>query len=258
MKLQLQNTRSYPIAVIAFIFMLIINFVAIAIPLNGLSTGEVADLYPNFFIPAGLTFGIWSIIYGFLFVFLILACNRRNDLIVARILPYFTLTSILNLSWIIAWHYLMVGVSVVIMLGLLLVLIIIFKIIQSDKSEDLKINAWINISMTIYLAWISVATIANISAFLVSLNWRGGIMSEQIWTLIMMSVAALLAIGITSKFNVPYFSLVVIWAILGIFLRWYESDFTIVVYGSVFLIIIMMIHLIYVSVKTQVSARIKI
>jgi len=144
------------------------------------------------------------------------------------------------------------------MLGLLLVLIIIFKIIQSEKSEDLKINAWINISMTIYLAWISVATIANISAFLVSLNWRGGIMFEQIWTLIMMSVAALLAIGITSKFNVPYFSLVVIWAILGIFLRWYESDFTIVVYGSVFLIIIMMIHLIYVSVKTQVSARIKI
>jgi len=63
MKLQLQNTRSYPIAVIAFIFMLIINFVAIAIPLNGLSTGEVPDLYPNFFIPAGLTFGIWSIIW---------------------------------------------------------------------------------------------------------------------------------------------------------------------------------------------------
>ena len=83
----------------------------------------------------------------------------------------------------------------------------------------------------------------------VSLKWRGGIISEQIWTLIMMSVAALLAIGITSKFNVPYFSLVVIWAILGIFLRWYESDFTIVVYGSVFLVIIMIVHLIYVVSK---------
>ena len=74
-----KNTGSYFTAVTAFISMLIVNVLANAVPLNGLRTGEVAALYPNLFTPAGITFGIWSVIYGFLTIFLILGWPRRND-----------------------------------------------------------------------------------------------------------------------------------------------------------------------------------
>ena len=241
-----RNTRSYIIAVTAFISMLIVNALANTVPLNGLSTGQVAALYPNFFTPAGITFSIWSVIYGFLIVFILLAWPRRNDLIVAKILPYLTLSCILNLSWIIVWHYLLPGLSVAIMLGLLVVLAVVFKTVQADKSPDLKMKRWLSISMTTYFAWICVATIANIAAFFVSLNWRGGIIPEPVWTVIMMSAATLLALKITSRYIVPSFSVVVIWAVFGIYFRWRESDSIQIKYGSLLLILLMLVHLIYI------------
>ena len=242
-----KNTLTYVVAVDAFICMLAVNAMANILPLNGLNTGQVAGLYPNLFIPAAITFSIWSVIYGFLLGFLILGWSRRNKSIVAKILPYFTLSCILNLSWIIVWHNLLPGISVIVMLGLLAVLAIIFVLVQSEDSGDLKIKTWLRVSMTVYFAWISVATIANISAFLVSLDWRGGFLPEQAWGIIMMSIATLLALTITGKFNSPWFSVVVIWAILGICIRGIESDHLAIIYSSIILILVMVIHLVSVA-----------
>src|SRR5688500_14619099 len=117
-----KNTLTYVVAIVAFICMLAVNAMANILPLNGLDTGQVAGLYSNLFIPAGITFSIWSVIYGFLLGFLILGWTRRRDPIVVKILPYFISSCVLNLSWIFVWHYLLPGVSVIIMLGLLTVL----------------------------------------------------------------------------------------------------------------------------------------
>jgi hypothetical protein len=242
-----KNTLSYFVALAAFVCMLTVNALANILPINGLNTGQVAGLYRNFFLPASMTFSIWSVIYGFLIVFLVLAWSRRHEVIVSKILPYFTLSCILNLSWIIVWHFLLPGISVMIMLGLLAVLAIIFVFVQSEDSGDLKIKTWLHVSMTVYFAWICVATIANISAFLVSLDWRGGFISEQAWAVIMMSVATLLALTITGKFNSPWFSIVVIWAILGICIRWIESDHLAIIYSAILLIVVMVIHLVSVA-----------
>ena len=135
------------------------------------------------------------------------------------------------------------------MLGLLVTLAIIFKIVQQERNSDLKIKGWLSLSVTIYFAWICVATIANIAAFLVSIDWRGDVFSEQVWTLIMMLIAAVLALKITSKFYTTSFSLVVIWALLGIFIRWFESTYYLVVYGSIILVILLTIHVIYINHK---------
>ena len=242
-------------AMISFISMIVVNGLANILPLNGLSTGQIADLYPNFFSPSGITFGIWSLIYGFLAVFLILGWTRRDDSIVAKVLPYFTLSCILNLSWILVWHYLLPGISVIIMAGLLVTLIVIFKRVQLEKSNDLRMKVWMSISMTAYLAWICVASIANVASFLVSLNWRGGIVPESIWTFIMMSAATVLALKITSKFISPSFSAVVMWALLGIYIRWRESDYSLIIYGSIFLICLMLVNLIYIIRKHHLMSK---
>jgi lysylphosphatidylglycerol synthetase-like protein (DUF2156 family) len=99
---------------------------------------------------------------------------------------------------------------------------------------------------TLYLAWICVATIANISALLVSLHWEGGFLSSDVWTVIMMAIAALLALRVTLTYNVPFFSLVVIWALFGIFLRWRGSEHTTVSYSAIVLITLLAVGFFYI------------
>jgi len=68
-----------------------------------------------------------------------------------------------------------------------------------------------------YLGWISVATIANVTALLVSMGWNGWGMSEPMWASIMIIIAAILGItAVFSKQDIP-FALVIIWALWGIY-----------------------------------------
>lgn len=238
------------LATISFAGTIVINVLANSLPINGLNTGEVSDLYPSLFTPAGLTFSIWSVIYFLLAGFIVLIWNRRGDDSITALLPWFIITCVLNMLWILAWHHLLPGISVGIMLCLLGILVHIFKQLHIAKDInqgpfDRKTMIWLVTPFTIYLAWICVATIANISAFLVSVDWQGGFFSPQTWTIIMMCAASAIAVKVTHDFKNPFFSLVVFWAILGIYLRWRGSDYTTIIYGSIILMFIMVLGLIY-------------
>ena len=124
------------------------------------------------------------------------------------------------MSWIIAWHYLRPGLALLIMLVLLISLTMIFLKLSTLKFYSLKEELFIRSSFTIYFAWICVATIANTSAWLVSIGWNGAPLSAELWTLLMMTMAAILAAFITLKFKTPSFAAVVIWALAGIYRRW--------------------------------------
>ena len=235
------------LATIAFAATIAINVLANSLPINGLNTGEVSNLYPSLFTPTGLTFSIWSVIYFLLTGFVVLMWNRLNDETITKLIPWFILSCVFNFCWILAWHYLYATLSVAIMFCLLSVLIYIFRTLHSlpHPNSNLKTRIWLVLPFTFYLSWICVATIANISAFLVSLDWNGGFFSPQAWTVFMMAVAALLGAKITYDFKTPFFSLVIIWAILGIFLRWRGSDHDFIVYSSIILIILLTFSLIY-------------
>ena len=233
------------IASILFAAMIAVNILANALPINGLSTGEVSNLYPSLFTPAGITFSIWSVIYLLLCGYLITAWTNRSNTLTRKLLPLFCASCLLNSFWILAWHFLLPGLSVAIMLGLLSVLIVAFKKANTEKNLSMKLKIWTKLPFTIYLAWISVATIANIAALLVSLNWKGGFLSEQVWTVIMMSVAAGLAFVITARLRAFWFSAVIMWALLGIFLKMRESDSEFIVYTSLLLIMILAINILY-------------
>lgn len=203
------NTTALRIAAtLAFAGTITVNALANILPINGLNTGQVSDLYPSLFTPAGLTFSIWSVIYVLLAGFIVMSWLRQAEKIINRILPWFILTCLFNMSWIMAWHYLLPLLSVCIMLALLSVLIIVFRMLHQSDSSDTKLKLWVVLPFTLYLAWICVATIANVAALLISLDWQGGSISPQLWTILMMTVAAGLALKVTLDYRVPFFSLV--------------------------------------------------
>ncbi len=212
---------------LALALTLLVNALANILPINGLNTGEVSALYPSLFTPAGITFSIWSVLYVLLIGFVIFSWTK-NDNRINKLLPAFIFSCILNALWILVWHYRHPGISVLVMICLLITLTYIFIQVQSAAFLSRREYIWIVLPFTLYLAWICVATIANTSAWLVSVAWGGWSVAPETWTIIMMIVAALLAIYFSLKFYAPAFVLVVIWALAGIYLRWQGSDFLII------------------------------
>lgn len=230
--------RNALISSLAFIAMLTINALANILPINGLNTGEVSALYPSLFTPAGITFSIWSIIYLLLLGFIILQWRNSDAYIFAEVSKLFWLSCLLNLGWILSWHYLQVSMSVTLMLLLLLTLTQLFLKVRKVSMTKPVEKIFIRLPFTIYFAWICVATIANISALLVSNQWDGGFLSPLVWTIIMMTIASLLGLFIIAKYRVPIFALVIVWALIGIFIRWNNTEQQVLAHAALSLLLI--------------------
>jgi len=222
------NTKTLILAnTLAFLGVLVINYLANALPLNGKNTGELSALYPNLFTPAGLTFSIWGVIYLWLIVFIgyqIVALFRANlaekvGPIVDKLGWGFVLTCVFNVSWMFSWHWEKVGLSVGIMLGFLGTLLWLNEKlgVGHTKVNSLEKNI-LHWPIGIYQGWITVATIANITALLVNNGWRGGSISEATWAVIMIVIGSLAAAFILFRQNNLGHGFAVSWALLGIYL----------------------------------------
>ena len=201
------------------------NALANILPINGYNTGQISAFYPNYFVPAGFTFSIWGIIYLFLLNYSIsytyFTIKQRQFPEIKKYLdaitPYYWVTCILNAAWILAWHYLQVGISVLIMLIFLVSLIQIFVIMQKQVLTIKPLYQFlIKTPFSVYLGWISVATIANITALLVHLKWNGFGIDPIYWTLTLISIAILLSVYFIIQFKNIAYPLVVVWALWGI------------------------------------------
>jgi benzodiazapine receptor len=236
-------------ATLSFAGTITVNALANILPINGLNTGQVSDLYPSLFTPAGLTFSIWSVIYFLLAGFVVMSWLRSDDKMINRVLPWFIFTCVLNMGWILAWHHVLATLSVFIMLALLSILTYIFRMLHQSDSADMKLKLWVILPFTVYLAWICVATIANIAAWLIALGWQGGSISPQLWTILMMTIAAALALKVTIDYRVPFFSLVVIWALFGIYFRWHNSSYSSITIAAMVLMTFLAVGIFYVMRK---------
>ncbi len=191
---------------VAYVAMVVVNYLANSLPINNRSTGVISDAYPNLFAPAGLTFSIWGLIYLLL------------EGLINKINPLFLATSITNISWIFAWHYDYIGLSVIIMAVLLILLIKIADILFTEQFKIFeKIFIWAPFS--IYFGWITVAMIANITVFFVSISWNGLGIADYFWTSIILLVGALIGILRMLKDKNIAYGLVLVWAYLGILLK---------------------------------------
>jgi len=205
-------------SVLLFAGMIFMNYLANALPLNNKTTGELSDSFPNLFVPAGITFSIWGIIYLLLAVYCIVQFKDSNQTIVSNIGWAFAVSCVLNGLWIVAWHYGKLPLSLIIMLGMLVSLIYI-----NISIRDIPFGI-IKASFGIYLGWICIATIANITALLVNLEWNGIGISEETWTIIMIATGALIASLAIYRLNNPFIGLAVAWAFTGIILK-RQADF---------------------------------
>lgn len=201
-----------------FAGMVVVNYLANALPINGKTTGQLSDNFPNLFVPAGITFSIWGIIYILLLVFCVIQFNGSNQLTLARIGWLFIISCVLNGLWIFTWHYGRVGLSVLIMLGLLATLVFV-----NYHFKDLQ-TGWIKATFGIYLGWICIATIANVTALMVTINWNGFGLSAEIWSVVMIVIGAIIVSVAIFRFNNPYIGLSVVWAFIGIVLK-RQADF---------------------------------
>jgi hypothetical protein len=205
---------------------MVLNFLATNLPLNDLTTGEISDMFDIYFVPAGYVFAIWGLIYLGLLGFVIyqaLPINRENQRL-AKIDGWFSLSNIANALWLVSFHYLQFGIALVLMLVLLLSLIMIFLRLDIGKEKVKGAALWlVNVPFSLYLGWITVATIANATQLLYVIGWNGLGITPEVWLIIMLAAAVAIS-GLMSftRRNIPY-ALVLIWAFIGIAVRFPEN-----------------------------------
>ncbi|MGY3779454.1 tryptophan-rich sensory protein [Isobaculum melis] len=220
-----ENLMSKWLVTIIYVIMLGTNAAAILIPLNGMTTQEVSDTYPNLFAPAGLTFAIWSVIYLLLAGFVIYQWLRpkrpsimSEPSLSKKIRGLFIVSSILNSVWLFAWQYLQINLSVVIMLGLLMILISLNRLL-AKVALTTKDRFFVRLPFSIYFGWITIATIANITAFFVDKQIDFFQNNQPIWTVIVLMIGlVIICATILSNHNIAY-GCATIWAYYGILFK---------------------------------------
>ncbi len=200
--------------VAALALVLAVNWAANAVPLGGVQTGEVSALYSSYFTPAGFTFAIWIVIYTGLLVYAIYQAlpGRRDEERLAAIGRLFIINCLLNASWLFAWHYQFLGLSLLVMLCILATLVLIYRYLGNRGEVSLLVR----IPFTLYVAWICVATLANASAVQTSLLWNDILFSHVHWTLAKLALAAAIGATVCLLRRDPLFVLVIAWATYGI------------------------------------------
>lgn len=204
--------RKY-VTVLLFFVVLAVNYLANALPINGKNTGELSDQYPNLFVPAGLTFSIWGVIYLLLLVQVALLFSRKREATELAIGWWLSANFLCNAMWIFAWHYELIELSLLIMIGLLM------SLARINQALSVSTDTFARLTFGIYLGWICIATIANVTALLVSYNWHGALFSETVWTMLLIAVGAAVVIWLIRKLSNPFLALAVCWAFLGIYIK---------------------------------------
>ena len=214
-----RNTLRQYVTLLVTIATIIFNGLANALPLNGQNTGQISDRFQVYFVPAGYVFSIWGVIYiGWLaFAIYQLLPTQRDNPRIQQVGYLFALSGMANMAWLFFWHYEYFVLTVVVMLILLLLLIAIYLRLQIGKVQVAPLERWcVDIPFSVYLGWITVATIANITATLSYLHWDGWGVSPEAWTLIMLTAGVCIASAISLTRGDIAYMLVIIWAFVGI------------------------------------------
>ena len=226
MKSAVSNKLIAVISIVLFLGVLEVNGLANTTILGGRTTGAVADAIPNLFVPAGLTFSIWGVIYLLLIAFVVYQTYwlfGADENRTARLRPIgilFIVSCALNITWLLSWQYSLVGMSVVIMLAFLVTLILAYLRLRAGSDRPRWVEyVFVYLPFSVYLGWISVATIANVTALLVTLGWNGFGAREGFWTVLMIGIALALALTVLFSRRDPAYALVFVWAFLGIYIK---------------------------------------
>ncbi len=212
---------------VATLAIITVNALANILPINGQQTGQISDRFEVYFVPAGYVFSIWGLIYLGLLAYSIyqLLPGQRAGSRVQSIGWLYVASAAANIAWIFLWHYNQFVWTLAAMLSLLALLIGMYLRLAQDP---LALRSWgerllVRLPFSIYLGWITVATLANVTDVLDYLQWSAWGIAPQVWALVLLAAATLIAgiMAITRR-DVAYL-LVLVWALAGIGVKQAEA-----------------------------------
>lgn len=222
----MSRTAVKVLVTLTYLAMVVVNYLANALPLNGRGTGDVSNAYPSLFTPAGVTFSIWGVIYLLLGAHVLYQLGLfraapetagETDLL-NRVGVLFAISSLANTAWVFAWHYDLIPLSAVL---IVVILVCLARIVTTLSKVDLTgRQRWlIGVPFSVYFGWTTVAVVANMTVLLVYANWDGFGVADSTWAAIMVVVAMAIGTATMLRNRDIAYGLVLIWAFGGILLR---------------------------------------
>lgn len=214
----MQAKQKVWVSIILFATTIIVNFFGGTGRINGLSQGEVSDRYWTLITPAGMTFSIWGVIYTLLGIALVILLWKHQEEYYREVIEktsyLFWMTCLLNMAWIVSFSYLQIGLSTLFILGYVVLLSIICQQLLSVHQTG---KWFLPATFGLYTGWLFIATVVNIAAYLVQIDWNGFGLSDSTWAIIMLIVALVLVVGVVTRLKNPAFPLSIAWAYWGIY-----------------------------------------
>ena len=210
------------INVMCFILVLVTNYLATALPINGVTQKELSAEYQIFLTPAGYVFAIWGVIYLGLTTYITVQALPKwlDDSRIRGLDLPFVVSCVFNATWLVVWHYRYLTVSVGLMLGLLGSLIWVYTRLENNRRASDSSSLWfVKRTFSVYLGWVGLATILNLSIWLDALGWSGTPLTGPLWGAIMLGVACLLYLYLSFSQRDAAIIGVLSWASLGIAIK---------------------------------------
>ncbi len=236
--------------IVSIVITLVVNGLANGLPLNGLNTGQISDRFHVYFVPAGYVFSIWGLIYLGLISFAIfqaLPAQRENPRLRATGW-WIALGGLANSAWIFLWHYEQFPLTLIAMFTLLGTLIITYLRLGIGRSTVSKVETWaVRVPFSIYLGWITVASVANVTSVLDYVKWDRFGLAPEVWMVIMLAAVLVITLSMIFTRRDTAFTLVILWALAGISVRFAAlaavSIPTWITFGVVALVLVVVLFL---------------
>jgi len=234
------------------------NIAANLNPINGLTIGEISNtLFKDVLItPANYAFAIWGLIYLGLFSFAVYQAlpQQKNNALLERISYLLVLSSAAQIVWVFAFLSRSFLLSLLAMFAILLSLIISYYRLQIGKKRISSRDKWfVQIPVSIYLAWISVATVVNVAIVLYNWSWNGWEIDPQIWSGIVLLLAGILVTIVALVRRDLAFVFVYIWAFLAISIRHLDKPIIFITAGLLSLLLLILVMFILARRRKSVA-----
>jgi benzodiazapine receptor len=215
-----KGTLRQILVVVATLATILVNVLASTLPLGGKNTGEISDQFQVFFVPAGYVFSIWGLIYLGLIAYTIYQAlpGQRDNATLDRVGFLYVGSALANIIWLFTWHYEVFALTIVFMLALLVLLIAIYLALGTGRTATSTANRWlVRVPFSIYLGWITVATVANATSLFSYWGWGNGYdTASAVWAAIMIVVATVVAVLMSLRHGDIAYIAVIVWAFAGI------------------------------------------
>ena len=220
------------VTVVFFLLTVMVNVAANALPINGQMTRVISDRFDVFVIPAGYVFAIWGVIYLLLGAFTTWqALPRNRESAALRRLGYLpALSGVVNSVWLVLFHYEQFVLALGVIVVLLVTLITIHLRLWEHRAELRGTAYWtVRAPWSVYLGWVTVATIANTAQTLSFVGFDGFGIEPAIIAAAVLAVGIAIASTFVVRFRDAAYGLVIVWAYAGVAVK--ESD-TLLVAGT--------------------------